>query len=62
MKDWIVIFVENMFLWLNMEYFDLFLLYCLDLLMEEEEVVVVFDVLFDSGKVKYFGVLNMSGV
>lgn len=45
-----------------MEYFDLFLLYCLDLLMEEEEVVVVFDVLFDSGKVKYFGVLNMSGV
>lgn len=61
-KDWIVTSVENTLSRLNTEYLDLLLLHRPDPLMEEEEVAAAFDALFDSGKVKHFGVSNMSGV
>ncbi|WP_394221746.1 aldo/keto reductase family oxidoreductase [Alteromonas gracilis] len=61
-KDWIVKSVENTLSRLNTEYLDLLLLHRPDPLMEEEEVAAAFDALHESGKVKHFGVSNMSGV
>lgn len=45
---------------LNMDYVDILALHRPDALMEPEEVAAAFDELYNSGKVKYFGVSNQN--
>lgn len=49
-----------MFECLGVNEIDVLLIYCLDVLMNVDEVVEVFFELYKVGKVKYFGVLNFS--
>lgn len=44
----------------NTDYLDILLLHCPDPLREPEEVAEAFETLKKSGKVRYFGVSNMS--
>lgn len=57
--DWIRTSVENSLKRLNLERLDVMLLHRPDPLMQPEEVAKVFDELYESGKVKHFGVSNM---
>ncbi|MFA9556967.1 aldo/keto reductase family oxidoreductase [Evansella sp. AB-rgal1] len=45
---------------LGVEYLDVLLLHRPDPLMEPEEVAIAFDVLYEAGKVRHFGVSNMT--
>lgn len=57
-KKYIIEFVEKSLICLKMDYVDVLFFYCLDILVELEEVVEVFDELEWLGKVCYFGVSN----
>lgn len=57
-KEHILNSVDGSLKRLNTEYLDVLLLHRPDTLMEPEEVAEAFDILHDSGKVKYFGVSN----
>lgn len=59
-KDYILNSVDGILKRLNTEYIDSLLLHRPDALMEPEEIAEAFDVLEQSGKVKYFGVSNMN--
>ncbi|MCP1102997.1 putative oxidoreductase [Aequitasia blattaphilus] len=52
--------VEGSLKRLNTEYLDVLLLHRPDALVEPEEVAEAFDELYESGKVKYFGVSNQN--
>lgn len=58
-KQWIIKSVEGSLSRLGIEYLDTLLLHRPDPLMEPEEVAEVFDMLRESGKVRFFGVSNM---
>ena len=57
-KDHILESVDGILKRLQTDYLDLLLLHRPDALVEPEEVAVAFDVLFESGKVRHFGVSN----
>lgn len=57
-KEHIITSVENSLKRLNTECVDILLLHRPDTLMEPEEVAEAFDSLYNSGKVKHFGVSN----
>ncbi len=57
--DWIRTSVDNILKRLEIEQLDVLLLHRPDPLMQPEEVAKVFCELFESGKVKHFGVSNM---
>lgn len=59
--DWIVHSAEQILVRLGIEQLDLLLLHRPDPLMEPDEVARAFDTLQRSGKVRHFGVSNMSG-
>ncbi|MBF6625052.1 aldo/keto reductase [Aerococcaceae bacterium zg-BR9] len=59
-KEHIVYSVEQILSRLQTDYLDFLLLHRPDTLMEPEEVAAAFDTLFDSGKVRYFGVSNQN--
>lgn len=52
--------VDNSLQNLNTDYLDILLLHRPDVLMDPKEVADTFDILYTSGKVKYFGVSNMN--
>ncbi len=60
-KQWILHSVENSLSRLKTDYLDLLLLHRPDSLMEPEEIAEAFDQLKKAGKVRHFGVSNMSG-
>jgi len=60
-KDWILRAVDGILGRLNAEYLDVLLLHRPDPLMRSEEVGEAFSILSGSGKVRHFGVSNMSG-
>jgi predicted oxidoreductase len=60
-RDWIVRAVDGILQRLRMDYLDVLLLHRPDPLMRGEEVSDAFSVLSSTGKVRYFGVSNMSG-
>ena len=57
-KEHILSSVENSLKRLNTDYLDVLLLHRPDALCEPEEVAAAFDILHDSGKVRFFGVSN----
>lgn len=57
-KEYILEAVDDILKRLRTDYLDLLLLHRPDALVEPEEVAAAFDVLFDSGKVRHFGVSN----
>lgn len=57
-KDYILESVDGILKRLDIEYLDTLLLHRPDALMEPEEVAEAFDILEQSGKVRYFGVSN----
>ena len=57
-KEYILEAVDGILKRLRTDYLDLLLLHRPDALVEPEEVAAAFDVLFDSGKVRHFGVSN----
>lgn len=57
-KDYIIQSVDGILSRLNTEYIDVLLLHRPDALVEPEEVADAFDELYNSGKVKNFGVSN----
>lgn len=57
-KEHIIKSVENSLKKLRTDYLDVLLLHRPDALMEPEEVAEAFDMLYQAGKVKYFGVSN----
>lgn len=57
-KEYILEAVDGILKRLRTNYLDLLLLHRPDALVEPEEVAAAFDVLFDSGKVRHFGVSN----
>lgn len=57
-KEHIIASAENSLKRLNVDYIDTLLLHRPDTLMEPEEVAEAFDKLYNSGKVKHFGVSN----
>lgn len=59
-KDYILDSVDGILNRLNTEYLDTFLLHRPDPLIEPEEVAEAFEMLKRSGKVRHFGVSNMS--
>ena len=59
-KEHILNSVEGSLKRLKTDYVDTLLLHRPDTLMEPEEVAEAFDILFNSGKVKYFGVSNQN--
>ena len=61
-KKHIIESVEGSLKRLKMDYVDALLLHRPDTLVEPEEVAEAFDVLENSGKVKYFGVSNMDSM
>lgn len=59
-KEHIISSVEGSLKRLKTDYLDVLLLHRPDALMEPEEVAEAFDLLHESGKVKYFGVSNQN--
>ena len=59
-KEYIVNSVEGSLRRLRTDYIDVLLLHRPDALMEPEEVAEAFDVLYESGKVRHFGVSNQN--
>lgn len=59
-KEHILNSVDGILKRLNTDYIDILLLHRPDALMEPEEVAEAFDILHNSGKVKYFGVSNQN--
>jgi predicted oxidoreductase len=59
-KEYILESVNGILKRLKTEYLDIFLLHRPDPLMEPEEVSEAFDELYNSGKVRYFGVSNFN--
>jgi predicted oxidoreductase len=59
-KEHILNAVDGSLLRLRTEYLDVLLLHRPDALVEPEEVAEAFTILYDSGKVKYFGVSNQN--
>jgi len=59
-KEHILNSVEDSLKRLKTEYIDVLLLHRPDTLMEPEEVAEAFSILYNSGKVKYFGVSNQN--
>lgn len=59
-SSWIIESCERSLKRLNIDYLDSFLLHRPDPLMQPEEIASAFQQLFNSGKVKRFGVSNMS--
>ena len=57
-KEYILEAADGILKRLRTDYLDLLLLHRPDALVEPEEVAAAFDVLFDSGKVRHFGVSN----
>ena len=57
-KEHILKSVDGILKRLHTDYLDLLLLHRPDALVEPEEVAAAFDVLFESGKVRHFGVSN----
>lgn len=57
-KEHIVTSVENSLKRLKTDYLDVLLLHRPDALVEPEEVAEAFDILYNSGKVRHFGVSN----
>lgn len=57
-KEYILFSVEGSLKRLKTDYLDLLLLHRPDTLMEPEEVAEAFEILHESGKVRYFGVSN----
>ncbi len=57
-KEHILKSVDGILKRLHTDYLDLLLLHRPDALVETEEVAAAFDVLFESGKVRHFGVSN----
>ncbi|GGA75131.1 aldo/keto reductase [Neiella marina] len=60
-EQWIIQSVDNILQRLQTEYLDTLMLHRPDPLMATEEVVRAFEQLSSQGKVRYFGVSNMSG-
>ena len=58
-KEHILKSVDGILKRLHTDYLDLLLLHRPDALVEPEEVAAAFDVLFESGKVRHFGVSNL---
>ncbi len=61
-KDYIINSTDKILKRLNTDYLDCLILHRPDALVEPEEVAEAFDVLENSGKVKYFGVSNMDSM
>lgn len=61
-KEYILKSVDGILSRLNTDYLDILLLHRPDTLMEPEEVAEAFQLLQDSGKVKYFGVSNQNSM
>ncbi|SET64320.1 aldo/keto reductase [[Clostridium] polysaccharolyticum] len=59
-KDYIVTSVDNSLKRLKTDYLDILLIHRPDPLMEPEEVAEAFEILHNSGKVRYFGVSNFN--
>lgn len=59
-RDHILSSVENSLNRLQTSYIDVLLLHRPDTLMDPKEVADAFDMLYEAGKVKYFGVSNMN--
>lgn len=59
-KDYILESVDGILKRLNTEYLDIFLLHRPDTLMEPDEIAEAFNTLYDTGKVREFGVCNMN--
>ncbi|MEO0369032.1 MAG: aldo/keto reductase [Pseudomonadota bacterium] len=59
--DWIIRSVEGSLKRLKTDFLDVLILHRPDPLMEPEEVVKAFDILYQQGKVKYFGMSNVHG-
>ena len=59
-KEHIIQSVEGSLKRLDTDYVDVLLLHRPDTLMEPEEVAEAFNILYDQGKVKYFGVSNQN--
>lgn len=59
-KEYILKSTDEILKRLNTEYLDILLLHRPDILMEPEEVAEAFDILYNSGKVRYFGVSNQN--
>jgi predicted oxidoreductase len=59
-KEHIISSVEGSLRRLKTDYLDVLLLHRPDALMEPEDVAIAFDSLYQSGKVKHFGVSNQS--
>jgi len=59
-KEHIINSVDGILKRLQTEYLDALLLHRPDTLMEPEEIAEAFEVLYDQGKVKYFGVSNFN--
>ena len=57
-RDYIIKCVDDSLRRLNTDYIDVLLLHIPDALVEPEEVAAAFDILENSGKVRYFGVSN----
>ncbi|KEI73098.1 aldo/keto reductase [Endozoicomonas elysicola] len=60
-REWILFSIENSLARLKTDYLDLLLLHRPDPLMQPEEIAEAFHQLQKSGKVRHFGVSNMSG-
>jgi predicted oxidoreductase len=61
-KDYILSCVDASLKRLGTDYLDVLLLHRPDTLMEPEEVAEAFDLLHESGKVRYFGVSNFNAM
>lgn len=60
-KEYILHCVDGILQRLGVDYLDILLLHRPDPLVEPEEVAAAFDILQQAGKVRWFGVSNMSG-
>ncbi len=61
-KEYIIKSVDGSLKRLGVHYIDILLLHRPDLLMDPKEVADAFNTLYESGKVKYFGVSNMNSM
>lgn len=59
-RDYIIKSVEQSLINFAIDYLDLLLIYRLDSLMDVDEVADAFKYLYQSGKVRYFGVSNFT--